>query len=109
VVLPDLRGLQVIGKIAEGSLTMTQKLSKPATDLSNTRYEGGVTSYLEVIRAQNAALSDKVTAVRRRPSDTRPEVDTTSGWAQCSRETVFAYRLIWKPADLVYTRRLRDR
>lgn len=32
-------------------------------DLSNTRYEGGVTSYLEVIVAQNAALSDEVTAV----------------------------------------------
>lgn len=31
--------------------------------LSNTRYEGGVTSYLEVIIAQNAALSDEVTSV----------------------------------------------
>ena len=31
--------------------------------LSNTRYKGGVTSYLEVITAENAALSDQVTAV----------------------------------------------
>ena len=31
--------------------------------LSNTRYEGGVTSYLEVITAENAALADEVTAV----------------------------------------------
>lgn len=31
--------------------------------LSNTRYEGGVTDYLEVITAENASLSDEVTAV----------------------------------------------
>jgi outer membrane protein TolC len=32
-------------------------------ELSTIRYKGGVTSYLEVITAQNAALTDEVTAV----------------------------------------------
>jgi NodT family efflux transporter outer membrane factor (OMF) lipoprotein len=37
--------------------------AKRSLDLSVIRYEGGVTSYLEVITAENAALADEVTAV----------------------------------------------
>ena len=37
--------------------------AQSSLDLSNTRYQGGVTSYLEVTVAQSAALSDEVTAV----------------------------------------------
>ena len=37
--------------------------AQSSLDLSNTRYTGGVTSYLEVTIAQSAALSDEVTAV----------------------------------------------
>ncbi len=37
--------------------------AQSSLDLSNIRYTGGVTSYLEVTVAQSAALSDEVTAV----------------------------------------------
>jgi NodT family efflux transporter outer membrane factor (OMF) lipoprotein len=37
--------------------------AQSSLDLSTTRYQGGVTSYLEVTIAQSAALSDEVTAV----------------------------------------------
>ena len=37
--------------------------AEQSLDLSIKRYKGGVTTYLEVITAQNAALADQVTAV----------------------------------------------
>jgi NodT family efflux transporter outer membrane factor (OMF) lipoprotein len=37
--------------------------SQSSLELSNIRYKGGVTSYLEVTTAQSAALADEVTAV----------------------------------------------
>jgi NodT family efflux transporter outer membrane factor (OMF) lipoprotein len=53
-------------RILEGEAQVQQKAVVAAQkylDLANTRYEGGVTSYLEVTTAQSAALSDEVTAV----------------------------------------------
>jgi len=46
-----------------GVQTKAVQAAQRSLDLSVTRYEGGVTSYLEVITAQNAALSDELTAV----------------------------------------------
>jgi NodT family efflux transporter outer membrane factor (OMF) lipoprotein len=37
--------------------------ARRSLELSNTRYRGGVTSYLEVITAQNAALANEISAV----------------------------------------------
>jgi outer membrane protein TolC len=42
---------------------LSVEAAQRSLDLSVTRYEGGVTTYLEVITAQNAALADEVTAV----------------------------------------------
>jgi NodT family efflux transporter outer membrane factor (OMF) lipoprotein len=57
--LAALRILQQEAGVQASAVEAAQR----SLDLSNTRYEGGVTSYLEVITAQNAALSDEVTAV----------------------------------------------
>jgi NodT family efflux transporter outer membrane factor (OMF) lipoprotein len=46
-----------------GTQATAVQAAERSLSLSTTRYEGGVTSYLEVITAQNAALSDEVTAV----------------------------------------------
>jgi NodT family efflux transporter outer membrane factor (OMF) lipoprotein len=58
----NLAALRVLEQEA-GVQATAVKSAQRSLDLSNTRYEGGVTSYLEVITAQNAALSDEVTAV----------------------------------------------
>jgi NodT family efflux transporter outer membrane factor (OMF) lipoprotein len=58
----NLAALRVLEQEAGVQSTAVQSAQR-SLNLSNTRYEGGVTSYLEVITAQNAALSDEVTAV----------------------------------------------
>jgi NodT family efflux transporter outer membrane factor (OMF) lipoprotein len=58
----NLAALRVLQHEAAVQSTAVQAAQRSLA-LSNTRYEGGVTSYLEVITAQNAALSDEVTAV----------------------------------------------
>jgi NodT family efflux transporter outer membrane factor (OMF) lipoprotein len=54
-----LRILEDEAQVQEKAVTAAQKY----LELANTRYVGGVTSYLEVTTAQSAALSDEVTAV----------------------------------------------
>jgi NodT family efflux transporter outer membrane factor (OMF) lipoprotein len=58
----NLATLRILEQEA-GVQTTAVQAAQRSLDLSITRYEGGVTSYLEVITAQNAALSDEVTAV----------------------------------------------
>ena len=54
-----LRILEQEAQVQEKAVTAAQKY----LELAMTRYNGGVTSYLEVTTAQSAALSDEVTAV----------------------------------------------
>lgn len=58
----NLAALRVLEQEARVQQTAVEA-AQHSLDLSVTRYEGGVTSYLEVITAQNAALADEVTAV----------------------------------------------
>jgi NodT family efflux transporter outer membrane factor (OMF) lipoprotein len=58
----NLAALRILEKEAGIQATAVHD-AQQSLALSTTRYEGGVTSYLEVITAQNAALSDEVTAV----------------------------------------------
>ena len=57
--LAAVRILESEAKVQNEAVTAAQR----SLDLSVTRYKGGVTSYLEVITAQSAALADEVTAV----------------------------------------------
>jgi len=57
--LAALKILEKEAKVQDEAVTAAQT----SLDLSNTRYTGGVTSYLEVTIAQSAALQDEVTAV----------------------------------------------
>jgi len=58
----NLAALRILEQEAGVQATAVEAAQR-SLNLSNTRYEGGVTSYLEVITAQNAALADEVTAV----------------------------------------------
>jgi NodT family efflux transporter outer membrane factor (OMF) lipoprotein len=58
----NLAALRVLEDEADVQATAV-KAAQRSLDLSVTRYKGGVTDYLEVITAQNAALADEVTAV----------------------------------------------
>jgi len=57
--LAALRILDHEAQVQEKAVVAAQKY----LELANTRYTGGVTSYLEVTTAQSAALSDELTAV----------------------------------------------
>jgi NodT family efflux transporter outer membrane factor (OMF) lipoprotein len=58
----NLAALRILEREAGVQDTAVQAAQR-SLELSVTRYDGGVTSYLEVITAQNAALADEVTAV----------------------------------------------
>ena len=58
----NLAALRILEQEA-GVQASAVEAAQRSLDLSNSRYEGGVTSYLEVITAQNADLSDELTAV----------------------------------------------
>ena len=57
--LAAVRILENEARVQDEAVVAAQR----SLDLSITRYKGGVTTYLEVITAQSAALSDQVTAV----------------------------------------------
>ena len=83
----NLAALRILEQEA-GVQAQAVQAAQTSLELSNTRYEGGVTSYLEVITAQNAALSDEVTAVnilgRRMASAVQLVEALGGGWDRSS-------------------------
>jgi outer membrane protein TolC len=57
--LAAVRILENEARVQDEAVAAAQR----SLDISVIRYKGGVTNYLEVITAQNAALTDEVTAV----------------------------------------------
>jgi NodT family efflux transporter outer membrane factor (OMF) lipoprotein len=82
--LAAARILENEAKVQDEAVAAAQR----SLDLSVTRYKGGVTSYLEVITAQSAALADEVTAVNilgRRMSSTVLLIQALGGgWEKSS-------------------------
>jgi NodT family efflux transporter outer membrane factor (OMF) lipoprotein len=82
--LAALRILDNEAQVQDRAVVAAQKY----LELANTRYTGGVTSYLEVTTAQSAALSDELTAVAilgRRMADAVTLVQALGGaWDRSS-------------------------
>jgi NodT family efflux transporter outer membrane factor (OMF) lipoprotein len=57
--LASLRILEQEARVEQGAVDSAQH----SYDLSNTRYRGGVTSYLEVLTAEQTLIGDRVTAI----------------------------------------------
>ena len=57
--LSNLRILEQEAQLEQGAVNSAQH----SFDLSNTRYRGGVTSYLEVLTAEQTLLQDQRTAI----------------------------------------------
>jgi NodT family efflux transporter outer membrane factor (OMF) lipoprotein len=83
----NLAALRILEQEA-GIQQQAVQAAEQSLSLSLTRYEGGVTYYLEVITAQNAALADEVTAVnilgRRMASAVQLAQALGGGWNRSS-------------------------
>jgi NodT family efflux transporter outer membrane factor (OMF) lipoprotein len=82
--LAAVRILENEAKVQDEAVVAAQR----SLDLSVTRYKGGVTSYLEVITAQSAALANEVTAVNilgRRMANTVLLIQALGGGWERSR------------------------